>query len=187
MWGQKWCQNFFDLPETLLFPDNSPHNLHPFPTFISGSISLPSIHTKNTNKKGQKIHIFFWSLFFHYITPNYNKEAKLKIKPLSDHSTLYGDGEYKSEADLQKLMSKIIKHHNLIPITITNISKIEKVSQIWNRRLLKKAMKLTGTYKEETDTIFIPNFHSNGFGLLELFNKDQLLNWKAYAKGMGRG
>ncbi len=111
----------------------------------------------------------------------------MKIKPLSDHSTLYGDGEYKSEADLQKFMSEFIKHHNLIPITITNISKIEKKSQIWNRRLLKKAMKLAGTYKEKTDTIFIPNVHSHGFGLLELFNKDQLLNWKAYAKDMECG
>jgi len=111
----------------------------------------------------------------------------LKIKPLSDHSTLYGDGKYKSDTDLQKFMSEFIKHHNLIPITATNISKVEEVSQIWNRRLLKKAMKLAGTYKEETDTIFIPNVHSNGFGLLELFNKDQLLNWKAYAKGIDRG
>lgn len=108
----------------------------------------------------------------------------MKIKPLSDHSTLYGDGEYKSGDALQNFMEEFIEHHNLMLITIRNISEIEKASQIWNRRLLKKAMKLAGAYKKETDTIFIPNVHSRGFGFLELFNKDQLINWKAYAKGM---
>lgn len=40
---------------------------------------------------------------------------------------------------------------------------MERKSQIWNRRLLKKAIKLAGTYKEETDTLFIPNVHSHVF------------------------
>ncbi len=107
--------------------------------------------------------------------------------PINENSTLYGDGKPKTGKELQRLISDIFKHHNLKAINLKNIPSIEKKSKQWNRRLLKKAMKLQGAYKQSSDTIFILNVHSHGAGLLELFNKDQLLNWKAYAKAINRG
>lgn len=106
----------------------------------------------------------------------------MKITPINENRTLYGDGKPKSGKDLQKLMSDFAKHHGLIGITFKTIPDIEKQSNQWDRRLLKKAMKLRGAYKPETDTIFILNVHEYGAGLLELFTKDHLLNWKAYSK-----
>jgi hypothetical protein len=108
----------------------------------------------------------------------------METKSLNDHSTLYGDGNPKTKKDFQKLMSDFIDHHGLIAISWKTISEIEKQSHQWDRRMLKKAMKLNGAYKPSEDTIFILAIVDSTGGFLELFNKDHLQNWKAYAKSI---
>lgn len=98
----------------------------------------------------------------------------METKSLNDHSSLYGDGKPKTKKDFQKLMSDFIDHHGLVSIGWKTISETEKQSRQWDRRMLKKAMKLNGAYKPSDDTIFILVIADGTVAFLELFNKDHL-------------
>jgi len=67
-WGQKWCQNFFDLPKISFF-QTIPHMLYTpsLPLYLAPS--LFSQHTPKIPIKKDKKYTYFFGLFFLYITP----------------------------------------------------------------------------------------------------------------------
>lgn len=98
-------------------------------------------------------------------------------------STVYGVEDLDPEssdfmAKLSKSFFDLVSHHGLVLLEIKKLTEIEKISSLWKRSHLKKAMKLCCGYKRDNDSLFLPYVGDGQFGFMELISVDQLRSYK---------